>query len=177
MNNTFYSLRIRKKVVLKFRRFSKQLNQTQSETLNHMIHFFEFNQLSPFEDFGPNITKLENLFKKRTNAIIAIIRDIEKNQSKPAYAMLSVLFEEFKINPNSDNKSESKKKISAQLIKYQEYYRESEKKHLELVQLTSSLLHKIKLRRTSFGKKEFFIHMKPEELQELKLKIEKHLNE
>jgi hypothetical protein len=37
---------------------------------------------------------LENNLKGRINALIAIIRDIEKNQTKPTVAMLHLLFEE-----------------------------------------------------------------------------------
>lgn len=59
-----------------------------------MIEFFEQNGISPNESLGPHIQTLENLIKKRFNAVIAIIRDIEKNQTKPTVAMLHALFEQ-----------------------------------------------------------------------------------
>ncbi|MFB9105536.1 BfmA/BtgA family mobilization protein, partial [Algibacter miyuki] len=38
---------------------------------------------------------LESKIKKRINAVIAIIKDIEKNHDKPTTAMLQSLFMEF----------------------------------------------------------------------------------
>ena len=43
---------------------------------------------------GPHMQTLEKLFKKRINGVIAIMKDIEKNQTKPTVAMLQSLFEE-----------------------------------------------------------------------------------
>tara|TARA_R110002049_G_scaffold17238_2_gene67399 strand:- start:39 stop:377 length:339 start_codon:yes stop_codon:yes gene_type:complete len=59
-----------------------------------MIQFFEINGIAPTDNLGDSITKLEGKINKRTNAIIAIIKDIEKNQTKPTTAMLLSLFEE-----------------------------------------------------------------------------------
>lgn len=36
---------------------------------------------------------LESLIKKRINAVMAVIKDIEKNQTKPTAAMMHALFE------------------------------------------------------------------------------------
>ncbi len=62
-------------------------------TLLLMLDFFEKNGLSPEDDLKPNLKATENLFKKRINALIAIIKDIEKTQTKPTLAMLQSLFE------------------------------------------------------------------------------------
>jgi len=59
-----------------------------------MMGFFDQNKISPSESLGPNMKSLENNLKSRINALIAIIRDIEKNQTKPTVAMLQALFEE-----------------------------------------------------------------------------------
>ncbi|MGJ8551058.1 BfmA/BtgA family mobilization protein [Winogradskyella wichelsiae] len=53
-----------------------------------MLDFFETNGISPNETLGPNIKTLESQIKKRINAVIAIINDIEKNHDKPTTAML-----------------------------------------------------------------------------------------
>jgi hypothetical protein len=37
---------------------------------------------------------LESLIKKRINGVIAIMKDIEKNQTKPTVAMMQSLFQE-----------------------------------------------------------------------------------
>ena len=47
------------------------------------------------ETLGPNMQTLESEIKKRINAVIAIIKDIEKHHDKPTTAMLQSLFMEF----------------------------------------------------------------------------------
>jgi len=90
----FESLSIKRSVAKKFRRFSKSLSQSQSMSLLLMLDFFENNGVSPNESLGPQIQTLENLIKKRINGVIAIVKDIEKNQTKPTVAMLQALFEQ-----------------------------------------------------------------------------------
>ena len=59
-----------------------------------MIEFFEDNGISPTESMGPKMQTLENLIKKRINGVIAILKDIEKSQTKPTVAMMETLFKE-----------------------------------------------------------------------------------
>lgn len=90
----FESISIKTSVVNKFRRFCKKMSKSQSMTLQLMLDFFENNGVSPNESIGPQIQTLENLIKKRINGVIAIMKDIEKNQTKPTVAMMQSLFEE-----------------------------------------------------------------------------------
>ncbi|MFS4494701.1 BfmA/BtgA family mobilization protein [Maribacter sp. 2308TA10-17] len=90
----FEGLKIKSSVAKKFRRFSKKISKSQSMTLLLMIEFFEENGISPEESMGPHMQTLENLIKKRINGVIAIMKDIEKNQTKPTVAMIQSLFEE-----------------------------------------------------------------------------------
>lgn len=90
----FESISIKTSVVKKFRRFCKKMSKSQSMTLQLMLDFFENNGVSPNESIGPQIQTLENLIKKRINGVIAIMKDIEKNQTKPTVAMMQSLFEE-----------------------------------------------------------------------------------
>lgn len=90
----FETLKIKASVVVEFRRFCKTMSKSQSMTLRSMIDFFEMNGISPNETMGPHMHTLEKLFKKRINGVIAIMKDIEKNQTKPTVAMLQSLFEE-----------------------------------------------------------------------------------
>jgi predicted secreted Zn-dependent protease len=71
------------------------MSKSQSMTLLLMLDFFEENGISPKETLGPNMQTLESEIKKRINAVIAIIKDIEKNHDKPTTAMLQSLFMEF----------------------------------------------------------------------------------
>ena len=95
----FESISIKTSVVKKFRRFCIKMSKSQSMTLQLMLDFFENNGVSPNESIGPQIQTLENLIKKRINGVIAIMKDIEKNQTKPTVAMMQSLFEE--VEPKS----------------------------------------------------------------------------
>lgn len=94
----FEKLGIKVSVAIRFRQFCKKMSKSQSMTLLLMIEFFEENSISPAESIGPNMETLEKrislLIKKRMNGMIAIMRDIEKNQTKPTVAMLQSLFEQ-----------------------------------------------------------------------------------
>ena len=89
----FEKLGIKVSVAQKFRQFCKKMSLSQSMTLLLMIEFFEDNGISPHESVGPKMQTLESLIKKRINGVIAIMKDIEKNQTKPTVAMIQSLFE------------------------------------------------------------------------------------
>ncbi|MGM1057264.1 MAG: BfmA/BtgA family mobilization protein [Bacteroidota bacterium] len=93
-NEKFETLKIKSSVVKKFRRFSRSISKSQSMALLSMIEFFELNGISPNEVMGPKMKTLESLIKKRINGVIAILKDIEKSQTKPTVAMMQSLFEE-----------------------------------------------------------------------------------
>ena len=96
----FETLKIKRSVANEFRKFSKMISKSQSMTLLLMLDFFNENGISPTEHLGPRMETLENrisiLIKKRMNAMIAIMKDIEKSQTKPTVAMLHSLFEQSK---------------------------------------------------------------------------------
>ena len=61
-----------------------------------MIEFFNENGISPAETIGPRMETLETrisvLIKKRMNGMIAILKDIEKTQTKPTAGMMQAIF-------------------------------------------------------------------------------------
>ncbi len=117
----FESLSIKTSVVKKFRRFCRELSKSQSMTLLLMIEFFENNGISPNEDLGPKMQTLERLIKKRINGVIAILRDIEKSQTKPTVAMIESLFKETepKKKPLILEKNASEKKQEVRFREHQ----------------------------------------------------------
>jgi len=94
----FEKLGIKTSVAVRFREFCKKMSKSQSMTLMLMLDFFEENGISPSEAMGPRMetleTRMATLIKKRMNGMIAILKDIEKSQTKPTAAMLSSLFEQ-----------------------------------------------------------------------------------
>ncbi|WP_205677194.1 BfmA/BtgA family mobilization protein [Antarcticibacterium arcticum] len=94
----FESFKIKASVAKKFRKYSREISKSHSMTLLLMLEFFENNGVSPTENFGPKMVTLENLIKKRINGVIAILKDIEKTQTKPSAGMISALFEQGESN-------------------------------------------------------------------------------
>ena len=87
-------------------------------TLLLMLEFFEDNGISPTESMGPKMQTLENLIKKRINGVIAILKDIEKGQTKPTVAMMQSLFQE--AEPKKQPLILEKKNTEEKQPKYQE---------------------------------------------------------
>ena len=79
----YAAINLKRHVVKRFRKLSKKFAKPQSETLDAMVDFFEWHGFSPFDKKEPSllIELLKN--RKRTEAVIAIIKDIEKNHDKP----------------------------------------------------------------------------------------------
>ena len=117
----FKSLSIKASVADKFNRFCKEMSLSKSMTLLVMIEFFKENGISPAEAMGPRMETLESrvsmLIKKRMNGMIAIMKDIEKSQTKPTVAMLYSLFQQIeplKKNLILEKKSFEQKKYFAE---------------------------------------------------------------
>ncbi len=114
----FETLKIKSSVAKKFRRFSRAMSKSQSISLLLMLEFFEDNGISPTESIGPKMQTLENLIKKRINGVIAILKDIEKGQTKPTVAMMQSLFQE--AEPKKQPLILEKKNTEEKQPKYQE---------------------------------------------------------
>lgn len=116
----FTTLKIKKSIANTFREFSRQLSKPQSEVLRAMLYFFEVNLISPYENLGPKLQRIGNKVDKRTDAIIAIMKSIEKSQNISLVnieTMLNSLFQEEvkKYDPKllqTKSLDESKSKIS-----------------------------------------------------------------
>ena len=114
----FETLKIKSSVAKKFRRFSRAMSKSQSISLLLMLEFFEDNGISPTESMGPKMQTLENLIKKRISGVIAILKDIEKGQTKPTVAMMQSLFQE--AEPKKQPLILEKKNTEEKQPKYQE---------------------------------------------------------
>ncbi|RFN60299.1 BfmA/BtgA family mobilization protein [Marixanthomonas ophiurae] len=90
--DSFITIRFKRKTAKRFQKFSKTHFKTHSEAMEAMLDFFFYNEISPKEKLGPTGRTMEAKLLKRINAVIAIIRDIEKTQTKPTVAMLQSLF-------------------------------------------------------------------------------------
>ncbi|WP_067032312.1 BfmA/BtgA family mobilization protein [Allomuricauda sp. CP2A] len=93
-NERFKSLSIKEPVLLKFRRFSKLFGKSQSLTLLAMMDFFERHGISPDQHIGETMASMKHYIRRRFNAMIAIMRSIEKEQTLPTVGMMRALFEQ-----------------------------------------------------------------------------------
>tara|TARA_E500000318_G_C3559688_1_gene212832 strand:+ start:799 stop:1386 length:588 start_codon:yes stop_codon:yes gene_type:complete len=93
-NERFKSLSIKEPVLLKFRRFSKRFGKSQSMTLLSMIDFFERHGIDPDQHLGETLASMKLFMKRRFNAMVAILRSIEKEQTLPTVSMIQALFEQ-----------------------------------------------------------------------------------
>jgi hypothetical protein len=90
----FETIKIKTSVAKRFRNYCRTISKSQSMTLHHMVDFFEINGISPEDNLGDTIAMLKGQIMKRSNAVIAIIKNIEKIHHKPNTAILQSLFEE-----------------------------------------------------------------------------------
>jgi len=88
------NITIEKKTAERFQQFSRTHYQTHTDAMAGMMDFFFYNEISPKENFGPTGRQIENSLKKRINAVIAILKNIEKTQTKPTAEMLMALLEQ-----------------------------------------------------------------------------------
>ena len=88
----FSAINVKKMTAVRFRKFSKEVSKSNTDTLEAMLEFFEKHQLSPDDEIPNHLFQVEKRLLKRINAVIAIIKDIEKTQTKPTIGMLQALF-------------------------------------------------------------------------------------
>lgn len=91
--DSFITIRFKRKSAKRFQEFSKKHFKTHTETMEAILDFFFYNEISPKEKLGPTGRTIEAKLLKRINAVIAIMRDVEKTQTKPTVAMLESLFQ------------------------------------------------------------------------------------
>ncbi|SDE61515.1 BfmA/BtgA family mobilization protein [Cellulophaga baltica] len=91
--DSFIGIRFKKETAKRFQQFSRTHFKSHSEAMATMLDFFFYNEISPKEKLGPTGRTIEAKLLKRINAVIAIMRDMEKTQTKPTVAMIESLFQ------------------------------------------------------------------------------------
>ncbi|WP_339916938.1 BfmA/BtgA family mobilization protein [Yeosuana marina] len=179
---TFSNIRFKKKTVQRFQEFSKRFFKTHTEAMDTMLDFFLYNEISPKETLGPNARTLETNIKKRINALVSIVKDIEKNQTKPTTAMLQLLFEKSPAKQKQPRLVEVKKgskttkdPFFATSLEAIELRKEKNALKRDLKetkqQFEDILFSKINIMKSSFGKPKIQLDMSLKELEALKERI------
>lgn len=182
MKHRFLSINFHKETVERFKGFCAKVGGSYTETLDHMMDFFDTYQLSPMEDLGPNMRGMESNIKKRINALVSIVKDIEKNQTKPTTAMLQLLFEKTPAKQKQPRLVEVKKTSKpandpffATSLEAIELRKEKNTLKRDLKetkqQFEDILFSKIRIVKSGFGKPRLHLDMTIEDYEALKEKI------
>lgn len=171
----FKAIRLRIRTIQRYKGFSKKMTKSYSETLEVIMDFFEWHGISPFSRFASQIVKEEEKTRKRIDAVIAIIKDIEKNQTKPTTVMLLSLFGE-KFEEEKEPVLVEKKFVKLTRDEWNEkektvpeaQYKRLEQKHLSNVQKVLETLDRIERIEPRFGKSYHKMEISPMELAMLK---------
>lgn len=172
----FSAINIKKAVATRFRHFSKKTAKSHTETLIAVMDFFEWHGFVPSDrmdqSFLQEILKNRKLTQtaiKRTEASIAIIRDIEITQTKPTNAILEALLEQKvkhekpKVKPVTQ-KQEPPIEISVPKIRYERL-----KDQLQMLKSESQyLMEHTTLVKPSFGKPYLRLDITEGELENYK---------
>jgi hypothetical protein len=171
----FKAIRLRIRTIERYKGFSKKMTKSYSETLEVIMDFFEWHGISHFSRFASQIVKEEEKTCKRIDAVIAIIKDIGKNQTKPTTVMLLSLFGE-KFEEEQEPVLEEKKFVKFTRDEWNEKekavpkieFDRPEQKYLSNLEKILITLNRIEKIEPRFGKQYHKIDISPMDMAMLK---------
>ena len=122
---SYSTINLKASVANRFRKFSKRVASTHSGTLQKMMDFFQWHCIDPSERSSKGILDEIQKNRKRMEAAIAIIRDIEITQTKPTNAILHALLEQkikdepVRVERKPSQKEEPEIEITVPRIRYE----------------------------------------------------------
>ncbi len=168
----------------RFKGFSKKFTKSYSETLEAVMDFFEWHGILPSNRYANQINKEEQKTRKRVEAAIAIIRNIEKTQTLPKNIMLEAQFGKHEIvrqrkEPKLiETKFEkltreewNKKENEVSKIEYNRL----KEKHIDNLDRMIRTLNKVEKIKPRFGKPYLKLEISPMELAKLKRQLRNQL--
>jgi hypothetical protein len=90
---SYSNLKIATDVADNFRKYAKVIGKKHSDTLQLFLDFFEKNNVQPTDEISGSLITLENKILQRIDAMIKIIRGIEKEELKRDGALKKMLYE------------------------------------------------------------------------------------
>lgn len=165
----FSAISIKKKTAVHFRAFSRLVSDFHTRTLEIVMDFFERNDLSPNDDLG--------IKNNRINAMIAILKNIEKQQTLPTKVMLDTLFQEMSQVEGQEKKESfdfgtpepfSRDK---ELEHYQNRYEEMRQELGHYKNRVQNVMEQMTYVKGTFGKGHFKLDMGKYEFEKLKKEL------
>jgi len=173
---TFSAISINRITSERFRSFSKNVSRSHSDTLEHMMDFFEIAKISPRNKLMMYHFKLYSSVISRLDFIVELIREQEQKYHKPTHDMLKSLFdgtalarsyqplkEKLQLRETIQEKFEP----SISVEKYNSLRDSFQQERQEFL----STLNKIEKIKPRFGKPYYKIEMEASELAILKRKL------
>ncbi|WP_299533581.1 BfmA/BtgA family mobilization protein [Ulvibacterium sp.] len=176
----FGTIRLHHRTIKRFRRFSRKITKSYSETLESVMDFFEWHGISPSSKFPKRVDKDGEKTRKRINALIAIVRDIEKTQTLPTNEMLLALFGQHEIVKKRREPKRVEKKFQKMTkeewnklegVISRERYDKLKERHKREKEEVLEFLLKVKLIKPRFGKPYWSMETNANELALLKDKM------
>ena len=170
----FSAIRLKKKVIKKFKGYSKKTSPSYSETLDFMIAFFEETGLSPYDTMNNPILSCTISLNKRTDAVAAILRSIEKTQLIPTRELLESLFsgiekkEPAYIEKTQKEIEASKTKTEKLLDYYSKEFNKNRKELYDVKTELSYLLSELSYIKNAFGKSYYRLDISKEKIKDIK---------
>ncbi len=176
---------IKESVALKFRRYSKKFGRSRSMTLLAMLDFFERHGISPDQELGETVASLKYLIRRRFNAMVAIMRSIEKEQTLPTVGMMQALFNrelesdgewegdfDFFEQQLTEKKTPSKPElldteITVPKIRYEHLEEQMEELKSDFVYVLDHVVES----RNRIGRKHLIMDLDPEAIDKYKRKL------
>ena len=178
----FNTIRLRRKIIEKFKEYSRKTSPSYSETLEYMIAYFEDSGISPYDTIYNPILASTIAINRRTDYIIALLKNIEKTQLIPTRLMLESLFkldtkekkplliEKKALQENNNVAIDSSDEL---LEFYRIHYEKNQERVNTLKHEYFTLIEQLTFTKSNFSKNHFRLDISQEELENLKLKIKK----
>ncbi len=173
----FNTIRLRKKTIEKFKKYSKKVSPNYSETLDYMIAFFEDNELSPCDTLNNPMLSFTNTINKRMDAVASILRNMEKTQLIPAREILESLFEEEEeqepiyVERTQEEIEASKTEAERLIDHYHDQYEEARKQLVETRKYLIQVLDDLTYVKSTFGKDYYRLDIPKEKVEEIKIRF------
>ncbi len=174
--NPFSTISIKTETAKRFREFTRETGGSNTDVLELMLEYFHKYQISPKHKAKLDLPALDEKIQKRLNAIIAIIREIEKTQTQPILAMLQLLFDPAQVNSLSPILPPllPVKKAPFPVQNSTERSAAGERDYAEMKKDLEYLLGKVIRDKRTFGSDRYVLDMEGEELERMKRKLESY---
>lgn len=181
----YLTIRFRKVTAQRFKDFSGKVSGSHSESMERIIDFFEWHGFLPTERFNKGIGQEILKNRNRIDAVVAILKNIEKQQTLPTKAMLELLFEKSPQRPARQRQPSLFPDQTSQPERDRFFKKVEEAIGIERDNINlklalkknraefTDLINKIRLVKSSFGKPRLELDMDPKDFEKLKEKVGK----